>query len=39
VVQPLPGDRAFVVAQDEVMEVTESVNRGPSAYPTALHEV
>jgi len=39
VVQPVPGDRAFVVANDEVMEVTESVDLGPNAYPTALHEV
>ena len=39
VVQPQPGDRAFVVAQDEVMEVTQPADLGPSAYPTALHEV
>jgi uncharacterized protein len=39
VVQPQPGDRAFVVAQDEVMEVTEPAALGPNAYPTALHEV
>jgi DNA ligase-associated metallophosphoesterase len=39
VVQPQPGDRAFVVAQDEVMEVTEPTALGPNAYPTALHEV
>jgi uncharacterized protein len=39
VVQPQPGDRAFVVAQDEVMEVTQPAALGPNAYPTALHEV
>jgi uncharacterized protein len=39
VVQPQPGDRAFVVAQDEVMEVTEPAALGPNAHPTALHEV
>jgi DNA ligase-associated metallophosphoesterase len=38
-VQPGAGDRAFVVAQDEVMEVTQSADLGPSAYPTVLHEV
>lgn len=39
VVQPGPGDRAFVVAEDEVLEVTEPVDLGPTAYPTALHEM
>jgi DNA ligase-associated metallophosphoesterase len=39
VVQPGPGDRAFVVADDEVMEVTEPVDLGPTAYPTLLHEM
>ena len=38
-VQPGPGDRAFVVAADEVMEVIEPVDLGPNAYPTALHEM
>jgi DNA ligase-associated metallophosphoesterase len=39
VVQPQPGDRAFVVAQDEVMEVTQPAALGPNASPTSLHEV
>jgi DNA ligase-associated metallophosphoesterase len=38
-VQPGPGDRAFVVAEDEVLEVTEPVDLSPTAYPTALHEM
>jgi hypothetical protein len=38
-VQPGQGDRAFVVAEDEVLEVTEPVDLGPTAYPTALHEM
>jgi DNA ligase-associated metallophosphoesterase len=38
-VQPGPGDRAFVVAEGEVLEVTEPVDLGPTAYPTALHEM
>ena len=39
VVQPGPGDRTFVVAEDEVLEVTEPIDLGPSAYPTLLHEM
>jgi DNA ligase-associated metallophosphoesterase len=39
VVQPGPGDRTFVVAEDEVLEVTEPVDLGPTAYPTMLHEM
>jgi uncharacterized protein len=38
-VQPGPGDRAFVVAADEVLEVTEPVDLSPTAYPPALHEM
>lgn len=38
-VQPGPGDRAFVVAEDEVLEVTEPIDLSPSAYPTSLHEM
>ena len=37
-VHPGPGDRTFVVAADEVLEVPEPVDLGPTAYPTALHE-
>ena len=39
VVQPGPGDRPFVVAEDEVLEVTEPVDLSPTAYPTSLHEM
>ena len=39
VVQPGPGERAYVVAEDEVLEVTEPVDLGPTAYPTLLHEM
>lgn len=38
-VQPVPGDRAFVVAEDEVLEVTAPVDLGPTALPTPLHEM
>jgi uncharacterized protein len=38
-VQPRPGDRAFVIAGDEVLEVTESIDRGAPAYTGASHEV
>jgi DNA ligase-associated metallophosphoesterase len=38
-VQPGPGDQVFVVAEDEVLEVTEPVDLGPTAYPTMLHEM
>ncbi|MGH7509144.1 MAG: ligase-associated DNA damage response endonuclease PdeM [Gemmatimonadales bacterium] len=36
-VQPEPGNRVFVVAGDEVLEVGESVDPSPTAYPAALH--
>jgi DNA ligase-associated metallophosphoesterase len=39
VVQPGPGDRAFVTVEDEVLEVTEPIDLGPTAYPTLLHEM
>ena len=39
VVQPGPGDRTFVVAEDEVLEMTEPVDLGPTAYPAMLHEM
>lgn len=39
VVQPGPGDRAFVTVEDEVLEVTEPIDLGPTAYPTMLHEM
>jgi uncharacterized protein len=38
-VQPEPEDRAFVVAADEVLEVTAPVDLSPTAYPTVLHEM
>jgi len=38
-VQPGPEDRAFVIAADEVLEVSAPVDLGPTAYPTALHEI
>jgi DNA ligase-associated metallophosphoesterase len=38
-VQPGPGDRTFVVAEDEVLEVTEPIDLSPNAYPTSLHEM
>jgi DNA ligase-associated metallophosphoesterase len=38
-VAPQPGDRVFVVAEDEVLEVAAPIDVGPSAYPTALHEM
>jgi uncharacterized protein len=39
VVEAEPGDRAFVVAGDEVLEVNSPVDLDPTAYPTLLHEV
>lgn len=39
VVEPGPEDRAFVVTEDEVLEVTAPVDVGPNAYPTELHEM
>lgn len=38
-VEPGPGDRAFVVVEDEVLEVTLPVDLDPNAYPPALHEM
>jgi uncharacterized protein len=38
-VQPGPGDRAFVVVEDEVLEVAAPVDLGPNAFPTTLHEI
>jgi hypothetical protein len=38
VVEPGPEDRAFVVAEDEVLEVSVPVDLDPNAFPTALHE-
>lgn len=38
-VEPAPGDRAFVVAGDEVLEVAAPVDLDPTAYPTSLHEM
>jgi len=38
-VEPVPGDRAFVIAGDEVLEVTAPVDLDPTAYPTSLHEM
>jgi uncharacterized protein len=39
VVHPGAGERTFVIAEDEVLEVTEPVDLGPTAYPTMLHEM
>jgi uncharacterized protein len=38
-VEPAPGDRAFVIAGDEVLEVAAPVDLDPTAYPTSLHEM
>lgn len=38
-VEPGPGDRTFVVAEDEVLEVAAPIDLGPNAYPTPLHEL
>jgi DNA ligase-associated metallophosphoesterase len=38
VVEPGPDDRAFVIAGDEVLEVSAPVDLDPTAYPPALHE-
>ena len=38
-VEPGPGDRAFVIASGEVLEVTAPVDLDPTAYPTSLHEM
>jgi DNA ligase-associated metallophosphoesterase len=37
-IDPIPDDRIFVVADDEVREVAAPVEMGPNAYPTLLHE-
>jgi metallophosphoesterase superfamily enzyme len=37
-VEPGPGDRAFVVVEGEVLEVSLPVDLDPNAYPPALHE-
>jgi uncharacterized protein len=34
-----PGDRAFVITSDEVLEVTAPIDLDPNAYPTSLHEM
>jgi DNA ligase-associated metallophosphoesterase len=39
VVEPAPGDRAFVVVEGEVLEVPTPVDLNPNAYPTELHEM
>lgn len=39
VVEPGPGDRAFVIAGDEVLEVASPVDLDPTAYPTSLHQM
>jgi hypothetical protein len=38
-VEPGPGDRAFVVVEGEVLEVSLPVDLGPNAYPPELHEM
>jgi DNA ligase-associated metallophosphoesterase len=38
-VEPGPSDRAFVVVEDEVLEVALPVDLGPRAVPQALHEL
>ena len=38
-VEPGPGDRAFVVVEGEVLEVSLPVDQGPNAIPPALHEM
>jgi uncharacterized protein len=38
-VEPGPGDRAFVVVEDEVLEVSLPVDLGPNALPPPLHEM
>jgi uncharacterized protein len=39
VVEPGPEERAFVLAEDEVLEVSVPVDLDPNAFPTSLHEV
>ncbi|HET6777665.1 MAG TPA: hypothetical protein VFH26_02135, partial [Gemmatimonadales bacterium] len=38
-VEPGPGDRVFVVVEDEVLEVSLPVDLGPNAVPPPLHEM
>jgi uncharacterized protein len=38
-VSPGPDDRAFVIAGDEVLEVSAPVDLDPTAFPTSLHEM
>jgi DNA ligase-associated metallophosphoesterase len=38
-VEPEPGDRAFIVVEDEVLEVTLPVDLDPNAVPPPLHEM
>jgi DNA ligase-associated metallophosphoesterase len=38
-IEPGPDDRVFVVAEDEVLEVSAPIDLGPNAYPTPLHEM
>jgi hypothetical protein len=38
-VEPGPGDRAFVVVEGEVLEVSLPVDLGPNAVPPAMHEL
>jgi uncharacterized protein len=39
IVEPGPGDRAFVVVEGEVLEVSLPVDLGPNAVPPPLHEM
>jgi metallophosphoesterase superfamily enzyme len=38
-VEPGPGDRAFVVVESEVLEVSLPIDLGPNAVPPPLHEM
>jgi DNA ligase-associated metallophosphoesterase len=38
-VEPKPGDRVFVVAGDDVLEMNDPADLDPTAYPTSLHEM
>ncbi|HEX2249257.1 MAG TPA: ligase-associated DNA damage response endonuclease PdeM [Gemmatimonadales bacterium] len=38
-VEPGPGDRAFVVVDGEVLEVSLPVDLGPNAVPASLHQM
>ena len=39
VVEPKPGERAFVIAGDDVLEVSAPADLDATAYPTSLHEL